>query len=114
MTDIENAGDILVLVHDGQVAESFADHKVEGVGSARVGTGAQGVLGHDLGNSDVTGLLAHADDAEGQILGSEDTGDPVVFIGHQNAVFPFGSHELGGFGDSGTGLDLEGGARLQG
>lgn len=112
--DVEDARDVLVLVHDGQVAEAFADHEVEGVGGAGVGAGAQGVLGHDLGDGDVGGLLAGADDTEGQVFGGEDAGDAVVVVGDQDAVLPLGGHQLGGLGDGGLGLDLEGLAGLEG
>jgi hypothetical protein len=112
--DIEDTGNVLVLVHDGQVAEALADHQVESVGGAGVGSGTEGVLGHDLGDRDVGGLLPHADDTEGKILCRKDTGDTFVIVGNEDAVFSLGGHQLSSLGDGGVGLDLERGARLEG
>lgn len=114
LCDVEDAGDVVVLVHDGQMAEALADHEVEGICCACVRLCAEGVLCHDLGDGDVLRLLAASDDAESQILCCEDAGDMVVFVCDQYTVFPLGGHELCGLCDGGRSRDLEGWAGLQG
>ena len=114
LCDIENARDVLVLVHDGQMAEALAHHEIKSVGGAGVGPSAQRVLGHDLGNGDRVGLESGADDAEGQVLGRKDTSNSLIVVGDKDTVFALSSHQLGSFGNGGRGLDLEGGTRLEG
>lgn len=112
--DVEHARDVLVLVHDGQVAEALANHQVKRIGSARVGPRAERVLGHDLGDGDTGGLQPGADNAEGKVLGRENAGNAVVIVGHKHAVLALGGHELRGLSNGGRGLDLKSLARLQG
>lgn len=114
LCNVEDTGNILVLVHDGQMAETLAHHEIESIGGARVGTGAERVLGHDIGDRDVGWLHAGAYNAEGQILGSEDTRDSVVVVGDENTVLALSRHELGCLGDGRTRLNLQGGTRFKG
>lgn len=114
LCDIEHTRDVLVLVHNWQVAEALADHEVEGIGGTGIGSGAEGVLGHDFGNGDIGGLQPSSNNAEGEILGGEDAGNSLIVVGNKHAVFPFRGHQLGSLGNGRRGLDLEGGARLEG
>lgn len=114
LCNVEDTRNILVLVHDRQVAEALAHHEVECIGSAGVGPGAQRVLGHDFGNGNIGGLQAQANYTESQILGGKDTRDSVIVVGNQNTVFPLGSHQLCGLGNGGLGLDLQGLTGLEG
>jgi hypothetical protein len=82
LCDVEHARDVLVLVHDGQVAEALADHQVERVGGAGVGPRAQRVLGHDLGDGHVVWLEPGGHHTEGKVLGCEDARNPVVIVGN--------------------------------
>ena len=97
----------MILIHDGQVTEAFADHEVESISGTGVGFGAQGVLGHDLGDGDAVGLDSLSDNAEGKVLCGKDTCNTIIIVGDKDAVFTLGGHKLGSFCDGGVRLDLE-------
>ncbi|KAI6751425.1 hypothetical protein HG531_006121 [Fusarium graminearum] len=112
--DIQHARNVLVLVHNWQMAEALSNHKIQGIGGAGVGSSAKGILGHNFGDSDSGGLGSSSYNTERKILGGENTSNSVVIVGNQNAILSLCCHQLGGLGNSSVGLDLESLAGLQG
>ena len=88
------------------MSEPLSDHEIERIRGTGVGPGAQRVLGHDLGYRDISRPRANPNHAESQVLGGEDTGNPVLLVGYQNTILTLGGHHLSGFRDGGVGFDL--------